>query len=301
MLSIPPRRLAASLQFSRNGAVATSRCRFRLRRVHSGECACSVSDSWVTTPRTASMAAVPADGMDAGSASRLAHLLDDADRQPQPAHQEVAQRLGARRRRRTADRAVVAAVDGFGPSGVALEVEVLQGHLHATDAVGDGVVHLLHERRLAATEPLDDGELPQRAGAVEQVDHGQRRQIEQLAQAPRLGQGDPPHVVVDLEVRIVDPQGRRQVGRGRLHTPPEPRHRSDRPFHPRPEPVEVRRTIEHRDVPERRRQVRVLLEAPHQPFGVAHPPFVGVGHRSSISHGTYRRCPVRITRTWTNC
>ena len=132
------------------------------------------------------MAAVLADGMDAGVGEQVADLLDDADRQPEPADEEVAHGLGARRRRWPADRAVVAAVDGLGSGGVALEVEVLQGHLHAADAVGDGVVHLLHERRLAAAQPLDDGELPQRAGAVERVDHGQRRQVEQLAQAPGL-------------------------------------------------------------------------------------------------------------------
>ena len=188
-----------------------------------------------------------------------------------------------------------------GPAASRSKSRYCKRHLHATDSVGDRVVHLLHERRLATAQPLDDGELPQRAGAVERVDHGQRRQVEQLAQAPGLGQGDPANVVVDLEVRVVDPERRREVGRGRLHTPPEPWHGGDRPFHPRPEPVEVRRAIEHRDAPERRRQVGVLLEAPHQPLGVAHPPFVGVGHRSSIAHGAYRRCPLGITRTWTNC
>ena len=98
---------------------------------------------------------------------------------------------------------------------VALEVEVLQRHLHAALAVGDRVVHLLDERRLAAAQPSMTRELPQRAGAVERVGGDQRGQVEELAHRSRLGQRDAADVEVDVEVGVVDPRrGERLTGAG---------------------------------------------------------------------------------------
>ena len=99
VLSVPPRRLAASL-VSRNGARTTSRWRFSERSVHSGEWARSTSESWVSTPRTVSMRrrAGRRDGRRVGE--QLGHLAGDADRQPPAAEQQVAQRVHGRRRRR---------------------------------------------------------------------------------------------------------------------------------------------------------------------------------------------------------
>ena len=69
MLSVPPRRLAASL-VARNGARAVATWRWSERRVQSGERDASVSESWLRTPRIVFAAAVDASGIAAGSASR---------------------------------------------------------------------------------------------------------------------------------------------------------------------------------------------------------------------------------------
>ena len=96
MFSVPPRRLAASL-VSENGARATSNRRRSERSRHSGERACSTSDSCVTTPRIVSMVAAPAVGMERGVGEQLLHLAGDADGQPEPADEEVANGLRGRR------------------------------------------------------------------------------------------------------------------------------------------------------------------------------------------------------------
>ena len=44
----------------------------------------------------------------------------------------------------------------------------------------------------------------------------------------------------------------------------------NRPFHPRQQAIEVGVAVEDRDRRERARQVRVLLEAPHQALCIAH-------------------------------
>ena len=124
----------------------------------------------MTTPRTVSTVAALAAGMAVGSASSSLTWR--------------ATPIGSRNPPITRSRSV-ATVEGEGGAAavstaagsrrrrvrrVALEVEVLQRHLHAALAVGDRVVHLRHERRLAAAQPVDDDELPQRAGALERVD-----------------------------------------------------------------------------------------------------------------------------------
>ena len=68
-------------------------------------------------------------------------------------------------------------------------------------------------------------ELPQRPGAFERVGGDQRRQVEELAHRPRRGKGDPAHVEVDVEVRVVDPRRGREVDGRRLDPPPQPGHR----------------------------------------------------------------------------
>ncbi len=281
VLSVPPSRLAASL-VSRNGARTTSKWRRNERSVHSGEWAFSTSDSWDTTPRTVSTVATPAAGMAVGSASSPLHLAGDADRQAEAAGDQVAHRLGGRRARWRRGDVGGQLVDRRRRRGVAIEVEELQRHLHAALAVGDRVVHLLHQRRLAAAQALDDDELPQRPHPVERVVDEQRGDVEQLAHGARLGQGDAPHVVVDVEVGIVDPRRRGEVHRGRLDPPPQPRHGPRRSLHPGSQGVEVRRAVEHRDGAERRREVGILVDPPHQALGVRH--LAVVAHRWMIAH-----------------
>ena len=230
-----------------------------------------------------------ADRLDGGGARRrdggrvgeqLVDLAGHADREAEPAGEEVAHRLGAGRRWRGRLDVHLRRVDERPRRRVALEVEELQGHLHPALAVGDRVVHLLHQRRPAATEALDDDELPQRPGAVEGVVGEQGRQVEQLAHRAGLGQGDAADVVVDVEVGVVDPRRRREVDGRRLDPPAQAGHGPGRLLHPGPQGVEVRRAVEHRHRRERRGQVGVLVDPPHQPLGVGHPAVIA--HRRMI-------------------
>ena len=152
---------------------------------------------------------------------QLAHLLGDAERQAEPTDDEVPHGLRCGGGRRRADGTAVGAVDRWWIWGVALEVEVLQRHLHTALTVGDGVVHLLQQRGLAAAQAFDDGELPERPRAVERVERDQRGEVEELAHRARLRQRDAADVLIDLEVGIVDPQRRGEADRRRLDAPSE--------------------------------------------------------------------------------
>ena len=123
---------------------------------------------------------------------------------------------------------------------------------------------------LPPSQTLDDEELPQRAGAVERIEHEQAGEVEQLAARAGSGQGDAADVEVDVEVGVVGPDRGAEPGGVRLDPPTEPGHGVDGGLHAGPQPVEVGRAIEDRDRAERRRQERILLDAPHQRLGVAH-------------------------------
>ena len=93
-------------------------------------------------------------------------------------------------------------------AGLALEVEQHHGELDAADAVGDRVVELLDDGRLAVGQALDHGELPQRAGPVEALHADRLGQVEQGAPVARRGRAHPAQVVVEVEVGVDDPAGR---------------------------------------------------------------------------------------------
>ena len=122
---------------------------------------------------------------------------------------------------------------------VAFEVEELQRQLHCPFAVGDRVVHLLDQGRLAAAKAVDDHELPQRAGAVERVAGDQAGQVEQLAHRAGLGQGDVADVVAQVEVAVGHPRRRGEVDGRRLHPLAQSLDRVDGAFHAPQEAVEV--------------------------------------------------------------
>ena len=86
-------------------------------------------------------------------------------REPHAVADRLAERVDlasgpARARRRPARRRSAAAAPARRARGRGTACEILQAVL----AVGDGVVHLLDERALAVLDPVDDVELPQRAG-----------------------------------------------------------------------------------------------------------------------------------------
>ncbi len=123
----------------------------------------------------------------------------------------------------------------------------------------------------AALQAVDDEELPQRAGAVERVGDDQGGQVEQLAHRRRAWAGR------------CGARGSRCRTRGRRPTTAAVRltgvgctrwrsrgTRRRGPLHAAQEAVDVGPAVEDRDVGERRREVRVLLQPPHQALGVAH-------------------------------
>ena len=231
----------------------------------------------------------PPHGVSGGGARRrhlgrvgeqIAELAQHADRHAQAAGQEVAHRLrpgwfgyflgldvliGDRRRFRS----------------VTFEVEELERQLHAAFAVGDRVVELLDQRRAAFAQTVDQDELPQRTGPVERVGGDQRGEVEQLAHGTGLRQREVADVVVQIELRIVDPERRVEVCRRGLHALAQAGDHVHRTVHSTAQVVEFDLAIEDRHVAERRREVRILLEAPHQPLGVGHPPVEpgGISHR----------------------
>ena len=72
------------------------------------------------------------------------------------------------------------------------------------------MVHLGHQRRALPFEPLDHVHLPQWAIGVELAAHHAGDERIELGLAARRGQARPAEMVVELEVRIVDPNGMMQ-------------------------------------------------------------------------------------------
>ena len=86
-----------------------------------------------------------------------------------------------------------------------LEVEEDGGDVDARDAVDEGVVALADDREAVAVEALDQPQLPERLGAVELLGEDPRRQVAELLLGARRGQRGLAHVVVEVEVGVVDP------------------------------------------------------------------------------------------------
>ena len=89
--------------------------------------------------------------------------------------------------------------------GLGLQVEEHREELGPGHPVHGGVVHLGDEADPVVGQPLDDPHLPQRLRPVELVAGDVPGQVGQLAQPARAGDRGQPHVVVDVEVGVVDP------------------------------------------------------------------------------------------------
>jgi hypothetical protein len=91
---------------------------------------------------------------------------------------------------------------------VGVDVEQQSRNVHATYAIGEGVVKLHHQRRLGALEPFDEGELPQRAIAIEACHPGFAGELQDSRQ--RLGRCrlETPDVPRQVEIGIDNPAGR---------------------------------------------------------------------------------------------
>ena len=89
---------------------------------------------------------------------------------------------------------------------VRAEIEQDGREVDAGDAVDERVVGLEDQREPIALEPLDEPALPQRLGAVELLGGDPRREQEQLLLGPGRRQRGVADVVLEVEVRVVDPQ-----------------------------------------------------------------------------------------------
>ena len=98
--------------------------------------------------------------------------------------------------------------------GFALPVGHQPEHAHGPDAVGQGMVELDDERRLAAVDALDQGDFPQRAGPVEGGHRRPARERQYRVPGAWRGSGDPAQVPVQVEMRIVAPPGDGEAERG---------------------------------------------------------------------------------------
>ena len=198
---------AAAPEVARAGSSCTSNRRPRLRRRKSGDGGTGEGPStrWAdaTSLRASPIAPLgrgdelPSDARGAWAAP-AGRGRDRGDREPpHRVAREVARRhvLGNRDRRQRSS------------VGVALEVVELAEQLERPDAVGDGVVHLHHQRRRCVPfrDALDEYGLPQRPRGVERRGVEHRREVEQLADRARLGEADAAEVEVEVEVGVGDP------------------------------------------------------------------------------------------------
>ena len=91
-----------------------------------------------------------------------------------------------------------------------------------------------------------------------------RSRIAELAQRARLGESDVADVVVDVELGVVDPDRRGEAHRRGLDPLAQAGHQAARAFQASLEPLVVGLAIEDGDVADRRREVGVLVQPPHE-------------------------------------
>ena len=94
------------------------------------------------------------------------------------------------------------------------EVEQHRRQVDAGDAVDQRVVGLRDQREAVVLQSLDQPHLPQRLGAVELLGEDPRGQAPQLLPVARRGQRGVADVVLEVEVRVVDPHRAPAVQRG---------------------------------------------------------------------------------------
>ncbi len=75
------------------------------------------------------------------------------------------------------------------------------------------MVHSRHDYDRVVLDPLDDPELPQRSRAIEGAARDIADQIGDLVDAPRCWHRDPANVVVEVEMRVVEPHRSVQIER----------------------------------------------------------------------------------------
>ena len=105
-----------------------------------------------------------------------------------------------------------------------VEVEEVDHQLGTRDAVDGAVVHLGDDTDVAVGQALHDVELPERAAPVERGAGDLRGHLGQLPMPAGARGSDATDVVVEVEVRILDPDRVVQAERHRHDAAPERRH-----------------------------------------------------------------------------
>ena len=155
------------------------------------------------------------------------HVLGDLEGPHGPGHRRLAHQLEAARDVLVDRSGRIGDVGGSGRRRGRLEVEEHREQRGAGHPVHGGMVHLGDDGDALVGQALDDPHLPQRLGPVELVTGDVAGQVGQLAQAAGTGHGRPPHVVVDVEVGVVDPHRMAQAERDLDQPPPEDRGAGD--------------------------------------------------------------------------
>jgi hypothetical protein len=154
-----------------------------------------------------------------------------------------------------------------------LEVEQVGGELHRADAVGHDMVGLHHERRAVGVavvaHTLDEGELPQRAGAVEATHRCAARPVEQFLLAAAGGQADVAQVVVEVEVGVGLPAHEVGVQRHRHHLLAQGGHMVGDLLDAAVDAIPRGRGVEQHHPHDRGAQQWIGLDHPHQGVGLA--------------------------------
>ena len=116
-------------------------------------------------------------------------------------------------------------------------------------------------RGRAVRQPLDQRDLPQRAGAVEVFHLRQASELEDIGERPVGRQCRSPHVEVEIEIRAVLP-ARRRVQRRLHHLLTQHRELTAQVVDPSSHVIPVRQTIEQHHRHHRRAQSRVAFHRP---------------------------------------
>src|SRR3954468_9054704 len=192
---------------------------------------------------------------------------DAGDRADGALHAARSELRAARLPVRDPGRSAVAVAGG----AALLEVEEHRREVHPGEAVEEGVVGLRDQRPpttpasarglvTASLAPLDEPQLPQRLGAVQALGEDAPAQVQQRVLRPRRRQRAVPHVVGQVEGRVVDPQRPPRLERRRRQLLPVARHQMQPRLDVREELVERRRrAVEEREPADVHVRVRLLL------------------------------------------
>ena len=143
---------------------------------------------------------------DAVDAQRLGQVAHHSQLQPHAFHRvgnQVVQRV--LQQFALAGRLLALPLDFLRRRSVGVRVGEHVEQDHACGAIDGGVVKLGQHGPAAVTETFDDVHLPQRASAIHLATNDARDLLGQLVRAPGRGKADVAHVVLEVELVIVDP------------------------------------------------------------------------------------------------